>query len=220
MTRVLPQQVFLDALLSGDRAAGSSIVHKQLENNVPIQTIYEQLIRTALYTVGELWEHNQITVAEEHLATSVSEAIMNELFAKIISRERLQKKALLACVENEYHQVGIKMVADIFEMKGWDALFLGANVPVKELIAYAGKKQPDLIALSVSIYFHMPALIQMIHEIRTAFPVLPLLVGGQAFRRGGKELLVTFPYIFFISDLFELETFIDKIMQHGQTTTH
>lgn len=215
-----PQHAFLNALLSGDRAAGSLIVHQQLKNNVPVQHIYEQIIREALYSVGELWEYNKITVAEEHLATSVSEAIMNELFFNIISRKRLQKKALLGCVENEQHQVGIKMVADIFEMKGWDAVFLGANMPVNELIAYARKTPFDLIALSASIYFHLPNLINMISNIREAFPSLPLLVGGQAFRHGGKEMLEDDPYTFLLPDLFALETFIENITSNGKTTTH
>lgn len=121
-------ETFLNALLSGDRAVGANVVHELMQQGVSIYDIYENYIKSALYRVGELWEYNKITVAQEHLATSVSEAIMNELFSDIISHKRVKKKAMVASVEGEQHQVGAKMVADIFEMNGWDSYFLGANI--------------------------------------------------------------------------------------------
>ncbi len=167
------QSVFLDSLLNGNRAEASEKIRQQLGNGLSIKAIYEEIIKPALYRVGELWEQNQITVAEEHMATSVAEAVMNELYGNIVSRNRIPKKVVLACVENEQHQVGIKMVADMFEMKGWDTYFPGASTPVYELIQYIGKIKPDVIALSASIYFHLPVLEDMIQLIRHDYPETP-----------------------------------------------
>ena len=209
------QSVFLDALLNGNRAQASEKIRQQLGNGLSIKAIYEEIIKPALYRVGELWEHNQITVAEEHTATSVAEAVMNELYGNIVSRSRIPKKVVLACVENEQHQVGIKMVADIFEMKGWDTYFPGANTPVYELIQYIGKIKPDVIALSASIYFHLPVLEEMIQLIRHDYPETPILVGGQAFRHGGKEIASRHPQITYAENLDDLEAYIN---QHGLKT--
>ena len=205
------KELFRESLLAGDRMASSRMVRELLEKDIPVQTIYEELIKQALYGVGELWENNRITVAEEHLATSVSEAIMNELFPFLVTRSRIKKKVMLACVENELHQIGVKMVADVFEMKGWDSFFLGSNVPVRDLIIYAGKVQPDLFALSASIYFHIPDLKRMLQEVRQSFPEIPVLVGGQAFRHGGQEVVTGDPMVTLIPDLYTLEVHIDQM---------
>jgi len=206
---------FMQSLLSGDRREGARIIQDLLFSGVPVQRAYEEVIKKALYHVGELWEHNQITVAEEHLATSVSEAIMNELFPALVSRARTNRKVLLGCVENELHQVGVKMVADVFEMKGWDTFFLGTGIPVHEMIRYAKSLRPDLFALSISIYFHLPVLEAMIGQIRQEFPETNILVGGQGFRHGGREVLQNLPGVLLIDDLYSLEQYIDGLAETG-----
>jgi MerR family transcriptional regulator, light-induced transcriptional regulator len=206
------KDLFRESLLAGDRMASSHMVRELLEKNIPVQTVYEELIKHALYQVGELWENNRITVAEEHLATSVSEAVMNELLPYLVTKtKKKKKKAMLACVENELHQVGVKMVADVFELKGWDSFFLGSNVPIGDLVAYAGKVHPDIFALSASIYFHIPDLKSMLLDIRASFPDTPVLVGGQAFRHGGQEVIAGDPLVTLIPDLYTLESHIDQL---------
>lgn len=200
---------FLGYLLSGDRRGGSHYIHGLLKSDFTLSDIYEHVIKESLYMVGEMWEQNRVTVAEEHLATSVSEAIMNEFFPGIVSHHRIKKRVLVGCVEQELHQVGAKMVADIFEMKGWDSYFLGANTPQEELLRFAQDLKPDVIALSASIYFHIPQLEDMLCRTRELFPDTPVLVGGQAFRHGGRDIAESYPGVQFISDLFALEKVID-----------
>ena len=204
---------FLEALLSGNKRSGSAYIHKLLEQGMAFPIVYEQVIKQALYRVGELWEHNKISVAEEHLATSISEAIMNELFAAIISPHRCSKKVLVGCVEQEQHQVGAKMVADMFESKGWDSYYLGANIPATELINFARQLKPDMIALSVSIYFHMPLFEKMVKTIYSELTSIPILVGGQAFRHGGSDVIERYSNTTLIKDLYDLEIFIDNYSQ-------
>ena len=205
---------YLALILEGNRAAASVHIKGLAAQGVSIRDIYENIIKTALYRVGELWESNQITVAEEHIATSVTEGIMNELFYDIVSRQRRARKVVLGCVETEFHQVGVKMVADIFEMKGWDTYFPGSNVPANEMIRYIEKQRPDMVALSVSIYSHIPLLEKMLRLIHHTFD-LPVIIGGQAFRHGGKELAEKYPRTRYMADLKELETFIDQYQPYG-----
>ncbi len=215
MQNVLHQDSFVEFLLDGNRAAASEHIKNQLEAGMPVKHIYEDIIKVSLYRVGELWEFNQITVAEEHTATSIAEAVMNELYGSIVSRKRVAQKAVLACVENETHQVGIKMVADIFEMKGWDTFFPGADTPVTDLIRYIDKIKPQVIALSASVYFHLPVLEEMIQRIRHTFPNIPILVGGQAFRHGGKDIADKHRRVIFIENLSDLEAYINNNSPHG-----
>ncbi len=206
---------FLDLLISGNRSMCSVFAHKYVNNNVSIQGLYENIFKKALYDVGELWEYNKISVATEHLASAIVEAILNELYSKIILQEKFNKTVIVACVENEFHQIGIKMISDIFEMNGWHTHFLGANTPTNELISFTKSIKPDMLAISLSIYFHLPILENMIQRIRKEFPTLPILVGGQAFRHGGQNILLKYENVFYKSDLNSAELFIKKLNQNG-----
>ena len=203
-------QELLHYLLEGNRHAASGFIHDMTKEGISVMDIYEKTIKTTLYRIGELWENNEITVAEEHVATSITEAIMNELYYKIISRTRKPYKVVLGCVETEQHQVGVKMVADVFEMKGWDTWFPGANIPLDDLIRFTKEKQPDMIALSASIHAHLSIMEKMLKAIHQHFD-LPVLVGGQAFLHGGQEITKQFPRTTYIANLQELASHIDQV---------
>ena len=95
---------FLSALITGNRTECSQIAKKLLNNKYSLIELYETIIKQSLYEVGELWEYNKISVATEHMATSIAESILNELYDQIISDRRVHKKIVVACVENEFHQ--------------------------------------------------------------------------------------------------------------------
>ncbi len=202
-------QNYFSSLLSGKRLVCADMAEEILRNGIPVKDLYVLLFQRALYQVGELWEHNRISVAAEHMSTSITEGLMNRIYPDIVSGKRIGKKVIIASAENEQHQVGAKMVADVFEMKGWDAFYLGSGTPGNELICFAQEIQPDVIGLSLSVYFHMEQLEKMIKAIREHFPGMPILIGGQAFRHGTALWLDSLPEVIFISSLDELEKMID-----------
>jgi methanogenic corrinoid protein MtbC1 len=206
---------FLRLLLSGNRAACSAYAHDYYRQHNSIQDLYENLLKKALYEVGRLWEFNKISVAAEHLASAIVEAILNEFYPEIVSREKGDKTVILTCIEQEMHQIGIKMVGDVFEKQGWNTYFLGANTPTKELIDYTKLIQPHLLGVSLSLYFHLPALEAMLQSIRREFSVMTVLVGGQAFRHGGREFLERYEQVFYKPDLNSVESFIENFEQYG-----
>jgi methanogenic corrinoid protein MtbC1 len=204
-------QLYLDALLAGDRVSASRIVHTCLHDGDSVIQLYEQVIQPALYRVGELWEHNQISVAAEHMATAISEGVMNELYGGIISPNRIGKTALIASVEKELHQVGAKMVSDLFEMHGWDTIFLGANTPIDELLRMVRDHPAQLIGLSLSVYFHLPELEQMIDRFRGEYPDIPILIGGQGLRNVGKQVALEREGVHFYSNLTDLDRHMTEL---------
>lgn len=202
---------FLDELLKGNRIACSELVRKYLIYNPSIMDLYEEILKDSLYKVGLLWELNKISVATEHLATAITEGILNEYFEQIISPKRYNKKVVLTCVENEEHQVGIKMVADVFEMKGWESFFLGTGIPINELIRYIHEVNPDLLAISLSVYFNYSSLIAMLNQLRNEFPSLSIIIGGQAFAQLTSNNFAAMENVVLLPDLYILEKFIDKL---------
>ena len=202
---------FLNSLLTGNRNICSRIIQEQLNNNLSIKELYENVIKATLYEVGELWEFNKISVATEHLASAIVEASLNELYPSIITPQKKEKTVIVSSLENEFHQIGIKMVSDIFELNQWNSYFLGANTPADELISLAKIIKPDILAISLSIYFHLPILEITLQKIRAEFPDLPIIVGGQAFRQGGQEIISNYTDVTYLSDLDSIDLFIKNL---------
>ena len=199
---------YLQALLKGERAKCLKIVQSLLDKEIEIKSIYLELFQKSLYEIGELWERNQISVATEHLATSITESAMGLMQPLLFARERVGKKAVVSCVTNEFHQVGGKMVADIFEMHGWDGYFLGANTPLVDLLKMLDEKKPNILCLSLSIYSNLPNLLKTVEAVKVEFPWLEIITGGQAFRWGGGETLTAISGVNLFESIDDLENYL------------
>ena len=201
-------QEYLSLLLNGKRDACSRMVQALIDKNIDIKTLYTDLFQKSLYEVGKLWEFNKITVAREHLVTAITEGLLNLVYPKLFLGKRTHKKAVISCAANEFHQIGGKMVADMFEIQGWDAHFLGANMPLDQMLHYIDEVKPDLLGLSLSVYFNMPSLIKGIEAVKTNFKNLDIVVGGQAFNWGGLDKVKSYPNTVCIRSLVELDHMI------------
>ncbi|MBF0227095.1 MAG: cobalamin-dependent protein [Desulfobacterales bacterium] len=201
-------QEYLSSLLAGDRIKCSQIIDNFMQNKIAIKNLYENIFQLSLYKIGELWECNKISVAHEHMATSITESIMNQIYPNLISPKRTKKKAVISSVENELHQVGGKMAADIFEMHGWDSFYLGANTPLTELIRFVNDINPDVIGLSLTVYFHLENLKNMLNILTNKFRNIKILVGGQALKFGVDNILKSYENVIYIKSLDSLENCI------------
>ncbi len=202
------QKRFLEMLLSGDRIGCFDFVQNYVHDEDSLKELYEKVLKTSLYEVGKLWEHNRITVATEHLASAIVESILNKFYSDIVSRKRVENTVVVACVENELHQIGAKMISDVFEMNGWNSFFLGANMPAVELVEYVRNIRPDILAISLSLYFHLPDLEKLIRMINREIPDQRILVGGQAFTHGGIDAVNQYQNVVYKADLSETESYI------------
>ena len=207
-----PQKKLLEYLLSGNRLKSSETVQDYYNSCNSIIEVYESLIKPVMYEVGDMWEKNKISVASEHMASAIVEAILNEFYEEVVSKKKHNKNILLACVENEYHQIGVKMISDVFEMHGWNSHFLGANTPTKDLVDYAKTIKPEIMALSVSLYFNIPVLEKMLSNIRKAFEDMTVLIGGQAFRHGGHEIFKEHKNVCLLHGINEVEQYLNTMI--------
>jgi methanogenic corrinoid protein MtbC1 len=96
---------------------------------------------------------------------------------------RRGKTLVAACVAEELHEVGIRMVADFFEMDGWDSYYIGANTPAQDLIAAVKERKADVVALSSTMAFHLPVVDYLIRSLRgdPATRHVKIIVGGYPF---------------------------------------
>jgi len=174
---------YLNAMLNSERSRALEIVQTLVKNNVSVQDIYIYIFQEAMRKVGELWHIGSISVGREHYCTVVTQYIMSTMYSSIFTSEMKDKKLLACAVGSELHEMGIRMVADMFELDGWDTNYLGPNLPMNEIIQFAVRYKPDVIALSVTMPYHISELRETIEGIHQEGELknTKILIGGLPF---------------------------------------
>lgn len=173
---------YLLAALEGDRRRAREIVLKEGAAELPIPRIYLEVVLPAQEEVGRMWLANEISVAEEHFATATTRTVLAQLLAKAPIRQPNGKTVMTAAVVGNRHDIGLQAVCDFFEMDGWKAIQLGADVPVGDLVDAIGCFQVDLLALSVAQTVQLESLRHTIQAVRKGgdSETPKILVGGLA----------------------------------------
>lgn len=143
--------LFGDVLCAGDGHAAERVVDDALASGLAPEAVQSLVIGPAMVRIGELWQSRVIGVADEHLATSISQRALLRLFEKISAsrvRPGSRERVVLAAVEGQHHVLGLRMVADVLEGAGFDVLYLGEDVPVASLRAFVAQHRPGVVGLS------------------------------------------------------------------------
>ena len=184
MTLEEARERYLAAVVEGSRRTAFGVVDEAFHAGIGLRELYLEVFQPTMREIGRLWQENRITVADEHLATAITQAAMARLYDELFSGGTRPGPLLIAaCADQERHELGLRMICDVLEMDGWDTVFLGATVPVEDLVSMVRERRPDVVALSASIAPHLPRVRQTIRAIREAVPVAPpmIAVGGRAF---------------------------------------
>jgi methanogenic corrinoid protein MtbC1 len=177
---------YLDALVSANREKAIQLILDSHRNGVSIKDIYLHVLQPVQYEIGILWQLNKISVAHEHYASSVTQLVMAQLYAFICQNANNNSKGMIVavCASGELHEIGIRMVADFFEMEGWKTHLLGANMPVNDLVQTILELKPVLLAISVSMSSNVVKTRKLIKAVRSSQAKdTKIIVGGYLFNR-------------------------------------
>lgn len=165
---LLPDVEGLAELVLGRIAADGALV------------VYEQLLQPALEEVGRRWERDELTVADEHLVTALTEQVLT----RVRSRAGSGPTAVVACTPGNEHRVGAAMVSDTLTLAGWNPVVLGTGTPFEDLAALCNDRDVGLVALSVGIEEELAVLGSQLERLRLRLGAdTRIIVGGGALRR-------------------------------------
>jgi methanogenic corrinoid protein MtbC1 len=176
---------YLDAIASADRTRAVSIARAELARGVPARDVLLDLVCPAQQEVGRLWQGNTWNVAREHAATAISEAVVGAVTVGAADtgdappRTASRGTVVVACVEDEWHVLPARVVAEVLILAGWRVIFLGASTPAAHLAQFVHDTGPDAVALSCSVPSTLPKARRLIEAAREAG--VPVMVGGRAF---------------------------------------
>ena len=143
---------------------------------------YERLLAPVMYKVGELWRAGKLDVATEHICSNAAHTlvkIINERVSRNSVANRKALKILICTPEGEYHSLGCMVIESFLRSKGYSVSNIAPSVPSDAIIAFAGKFNPDLIMISITLGDNIDAANKLINRIlESRITVPPILVGG------------------------------------------
>lgn len=172
---------YTEFLVKGDRRGARELILSAVDSGTSVADIYLQVLQPSQWEIGSLWHENKISVAHEHFATAATQSIMAELYPYFAATPRRSCRMVAAAAPGEIHELGIRMVADFFELDGWDTYFLGANTPLRDLMRMLGEQRPHVLALSASTALNLSAVQDIIAATRQLADPPKIMVGGRLF---------------------------------------
>ena len=196
-------QAYMGSLAKRDSRRSMELVRSFRDRGISLSDIYVEILSESMRRVGDLWHTSKITVDAEHYCTSVTQMAMAQMYPELFEARPKNKRVVCACPGAELHEMGARIVADLFASDGWDSVFLGAAVPVDCILASVQENEPDLLTLSVSMPQHLIDCQQAVECVKEACPQVKLAVGGKAFD-STDEVWKKWPVDLYTADAREL----------------
>ena len=174
------------ALAAHDKATAVRMAVEAVSNGaVTIPVLYRDVLERILADTGAAWRTGKTAIWEEHLASATVRTIVEIVYPGVLKAKAVAvpsgRTVLLACPPEEGHDLGLRMVADRFDMAGWTTFYLGPDTPVAEIADAARRLGVDSVVMSSSTHYHRLAVRHAVDELKKRLPGIDIWVGGPAF---------------------------------------
>lgn len=157
---------YFQALVTADQTAARHIVNECLAHHVSLLDIYVGIFQPALHQIGEWYMLGQLTEAQEHLATSLTERMMARVSQFYPLSVPNGRRAVLGSVSGNWHTIALRMISDFLQHRGWQTLYLGADVPSPSFVQMVRQEKPHVIFVSCMVEENAPVVRQLFHDLR------------------------------------------------------
>jgi DNA-binding transcriptional MerR regulator len=174
-----------DDLVAAARAADTARIARGLDHAFalyPVDQALLDVVDPALVAVGDLWQAGELRIAEEH---HFSELVRRRLAGLIDSGAGPHGTVVLCCVPGERHELGLLMTAVLMNARGWQPVYLGADVPLDEAALLADTFGARALCVSATMDEYAAAAEPELRAMAKRAIDFKIVRGGTAF--GGSH---------------------------------
>lgn len=215
-------QLFID----GQHRLSWNYLSNMIESDTTSAEVYGYLSDT-MDTVGELWEMNLATMADEYVAAAVCKSMISNYYYLKVDRAHtkldaihynaMKPRVLLLSMRNEKHTIGVMMTSYLFKEYGWDASCIEPNESMDNILQYAEMWKPDVIAFSTSVIYNIPTVISYIEELQKLNYSPTIMLGGKLTTDFDLDYYCP-PNTVVIQNIDQLDSWIEK--SNSRTDRH
>lgn len=118
---------------------------------IPLYEIYDKLVTPVMHRVGDLWQIKKISVTEEHFSTQTIRDCLIRLQGSLQLPATKSGNAFCLIMSSELHDVALKMVDHILELRGFRIYFSGQMTPSMKIETIFKNYKPDHVYISSTI---------------------------------------------------------------------
>lgn len=174
---------FRSAALSAAHRLDAADLHAVLERaavSLGVAGFLDQVVAPSLQNIGRGWSEGTVSIAQEHLATTVFRRVLGWLL-QVYEVNHSAPRLVVATPPRQRHELGAMLAGAAAASQGWDVTYLGADLPVVEIVAAARQVSANGVALSIVYPAVDPILVSDLQQLRTGLePRAAVLVGGSA----------------------------------------
>lgn len=138
-----------DRLIAGDEPGSWSVIEAAMASGIEPASIYVDVLAPALAAIGSAWAIGEVTIADEHRATAVTNRLIGRLGPRFHRPGRTRGTIVIGAVAGDQHGVPIAIASDLLRGKGFTVIDLGADSPVESFLD-AGTSADRLLAIGIS----------------------------------------------------------------------
>lgn len=168
---------WVEACMAFDEHGAEAALTQAFALYSPENVCYE-LLQKGLAEVGQGWYEGRTTVQQEHFASALALRRLEALVAAA-PRPTRTERILIGCPPQEEHTFVPLLFTLLLKRRGWDVIYLGANVPVDRLETTINTTHPE-IAIFPAQQLHTAAALPEIADV-LAEQNIPLAFGGRIF---------------------------------------
>jgi len=144
-----------------------------------IERAITQVIFPFLEKIGILWLTNHINPAQEHLVSNIIRQKLIVGIDGIVTSLKVNKTVLLFLPEGEYHELGLLFMHYLLKSRGVNSIYLGCNVPLKDVEYVAKLKKPDYLYSHLTTVGQSFNFDKFISTVGKRFSHIPVIVSGK-----------------------------------------
>jgi DNA-binding transcriptional MerR regulator/methylmalonyl-CoA mutase cobalamin-binding subunit len=201
------RQAWVSACLAFDERRAEQVL-TQAFALYPPETVCLGLLRAGVAQIGQEWYEDHATVQQEHFATALAVRRVEALILAAPPPTR-PGRLLIACPPEEEHCFGLLLLTYLLRRRGWDVIYLGANVPVARLEEATDTTQPSLVVSTALQLVTAANLLDMARFLQ--LQAIPLAFGGGIFEQV-PALRARFPGHFLGAGLEQAPQAVEKIL--------
>ncbi len=147
-----------------------------------------QIIFPFLEKIGILWQTGRINAAQEHLVTNIIRQKLIVGIETTVSHVKLDKTFLLLLPEGEHYELGLLFMYYLLKSRGATTIYLGADVPVKDVEHVVSFKKPDIIFIHLTSTGSGFSLEKFLRQIQQRFQETNTVISGQVTQHYKKKI--------------------------------
>lgn len=173
-----------------------------------IERTITQIIFPFMEKIGILWVTNHINPAQEHLVSNIIRQKLIVGIESVSTSLKVNKTILLFLPEGEYHELGMLFMYYLLKSRGISTIYLGANVPLRDVEYVVNLKKPDYLYSHLTSIGHNFNFDKFILAITKKFAGTPIIISGLLTNTYEKKIP---PHINFKKSFSEVMEFVSTL---------